>query len=247
MTATLAHIWRHPVKSHGREELSQVTLKAGQTMPWDRTWAVAHEGARIDGSEWAPCANFSRGSKAPQLMAINCKLNETTETVTLTHPDREEVTLHPERDSAALIDWVRPLMPEDRAQSSRVVRVEGRGMTDTPFPSISIANTATHQAVEDQLGQRLAPTRWRANLWLDGLGPWAEFDWLGKTLRIGEVDFAIEERITRCLATTANPQTGERDADTLGALKTWDHQDFGVYAVVKTSGTIHCGDKAELL
>ena len=216
-------------------------------MPWDRRWAVAHEGARIDGTEWAHCANFSRGSKAPQLMAINCKLDEATETVTLSHPARETITLHPERDSATLIKWVRPLMPEDRAQSSHVVRVDGRGMTDTPFPSLSIANIATHRAIEAKLDTSLSMQRWRANLWLDGLEPWVEFNWIGKTLRIGEVEITIEERITRCLATTANPETGERDADTLGTLKTWDHQDFGVYGIVKNSGIIRNGDKAQII
>ena len=216
-------------------------------MPWDRSWAVAHEGARIDGTEWAPCANFSRGAKAPKLMAINCTLDETTESLTLSHPERDTIALHPERDMDRLIDWVRPLMPEDRAQSARVVRVEGRGMTDTPFPSLSIANTATHRAVESKLHTSLSMQRWRANLWLDGMQAWDEFDWIGRTLRIGEVEFAIEERITRCLATTANPDTGERDADTLGALKSWGHQDFGVYGVVRNSGIIRQGDKAQII
>lgn len=216
-------------------------------MPWDRAWAIAHEGARTDGTEWAPCANFSRGAKAPQLMAINCLLNEDSEIVTLSHPDRETVHLHPERDADKLMEWVRPLMPEDRAQSAQVMRVAERGMTDTPFPSISIANLATHRAVEENLSTMLSKERWRANLWLDGLDAWEEFNWIGKTLRIGEVEISIEERITRCLATTANPKTGERDADTLGALKTWNHQDFGIYGVVKTSGTIRNGDKAEII
>lgn len=247
MNATLAHIWRHPVKSHGREALNKVELEAGKTMPWDRSWAVAHEGARTDGTQWAACANFSRGAKAPQLMAITCTLNEASEEITFSHPARETVTLHPERDAAALMDWVRPLMPENRAQSSHVVRVPDRGMTDTPFASISIANLATHRAVETQTGQPLQLHRWRANLWLDGLEAWDEFDWIGRVLRIGAVEFTIEERITRCLATTVNTDTGERDADTLGALKHWNHQDFGVYGVVKTPGLIRIDDKAEII
>lgn len=216
-------------------------------MPWDRTWAVAHEGARLTGDEWAPCANFSRGAKAPLLMAITSKLDEASEALTLSHPACETITLHPERDAQKFLDWVRPLMPEDRAQSARIVRITDRGFTDTPFASISIANLASLKAVEDQLGQPLSPDRWRANLWLDGLDAWDEFTWIGKTLRIGEVEFSIEERITRCLATTANPQTGERDADTLGALNHWGHKDFGVYGVVKTPGTIRAGDTAEIL
>ncbi|MGB0534648.1 MAG: molybdenum cofactor biosysynthesis protein, partial [Paracoccaceae bacterium] len=49
----------------------------------------------------------------------------------------------------------------------------------------------------------------------------------------------------RCLATTANPETGLRDADTLGILQTWDHQDFCVYARVLNAGTIHLNDSAK--
>jgi hypothetical protein len=56
------------------------------------------------------------------------------------------------------------------------------------------------------------------------------------------------EPIGRCLATTANPKTGERDADTLGALNEgWSHQDFGLYAQVIKAGTISIEDKVELL
>ena len=50
MTDTVTEIWRHPVKSHGREALETVTLTAGQTMPGDRVWAVAHEASTADGS-----------------------------------------------------------------------------------------------------------------------------------------------------------------------------------------------------
>ena len=48
--------------------------------------------------------------------------------------------------------------------------------------------------------------------------------------------------------TTANPQTGLRDTDTLGALNTgFGHQDFGVAGVVIQSGQIKLGDTAEVL
>ena len=40
----------------------------------------------------------------------------------------------------------------------------------------------------------------------------------------------------------ANPETGRRDADTLGALDALGHQEFGLYAEVVAGGTIRCGD-----
>jgi len=169
MTVTLSQIWRHPIKSHGAEQLSKVTLTQGKALPWDRAWAVAHEGAKTDGSAWAACANFSRGAKAPQLMAVTAKLDEASEQVTLSHPSQPTITLHPVRDSDALVDWSNALLPQNRAQSARVIRVPDVSMTDTPFQSISIANLATNAAIGAKLGTELAPQRWRANFWLDGL------------------------------------------------------------------------------
>jgi uncharacterized protein YcbX len=88
--------------------------------------------------------------------------------------------------------------------------------------------------------------RWRGNIWLDGLGPWQEFEWLGRDIRIGSALLRVRERTDRCPATTANPDTGQRDADTLGALRHWGHMDFSVRAEVIEDGEIAIGDLAEL-
>ena len=248
MTATLARIWRHPIKGHGAEALDRVEVLAGRTLPWDRAWAVIHEAAKTDGSAWAACANFSRGAKAPGLMAISARLDEADETVTLSHPDREPLTFRPDdtTDLSAFLDWTRPLMPTDRAASAGIVRVDGRGMTDTDFPSISLASLASLKALSDCMGQPLDPRRFRANFWIEGLEPWHEFDWIGQTIKIGELTFRVEERIERCLATTANPETGRRDADTLGALNDgWGHQDFGIYLTALKTGELATGAAVE--
>ncbi|PKP81933.1 MAG: molybdenum cofactor biosysynthesis protein, partial [Alphaproteobacteria bacterium HGW-Alphaproteobacteria-2] len=63
MTPRLAQIWRHPIKAHGRERLDAAMLEPGQTLPWDRHWAVAHEAAHLAEGAWSPCANFSRAAK----------------------------------------------------------------------------------------------------------------------------------------------------------------------------------------
>ncbi|HDR28164.1 MOSC domain-containing protein [Rhodovulum sp.] len=246
MIARLAQIWRHPVKGHGAEMLEAVRLEAGRALPWDREWAVAHEAARTDGTTWAPCANFSRGAKAPELMAIMARLDEAAEIVTLSHPARPDLTFFPDREEAALLDWVAPLMPADRAAPARIVRVPGRGMTDTDFPSVSILGLASLCALSDAVGQPLDPRRFRGNFWIEGLAPWEEFDWIGRRLRLGEAELEVCERIGRCMATSVNPETGKRDADTLGALERhWGHTDLGVYARVVTGGRVALGDQVE--
>ena len=235
-------LYRHPVKSHGREALETVTLAPGQPMPYDRLWAVAHEAARAEPGVWAPCANFSRVSKAPQLMAITAHLNTDRGMLTLRHPDRPDLTFDPDAEAAALLDWVAPLVPQDRALPSHIMRLDGRGYTDSDFPSVTLCNHASHRAVEGQMAQALSIHRWRGNIWFDSEAPWAEFDWIGRDIQLGECVLRPIERTDRCLATTANPDTGRRDADTLKALEHFGHQDFSVRCEVIKGGALNVGD-----
>lgn len=249
--AQVAELYRHPIKAHGCEALTQVTLAAGKTFPWDRVWAVAHEAARIapDSRDWAACANFSRAAKAPALMAIRARLDEAANLVHLSHPQLGSVSGNPDlpADAARLIDWARPLMPDGRAQSAFIARAD-RGMTDTPYPSISINSRDTLAALSALAGADISPLRFRANIWVEGLSPWQEFDWVGKEIRIGDVQLAVRARIGRCLATAANPDTGERDLDTLDLLKqACGAQDFGIYAEVVNGGAVRLGDGVEIL
>jgi uncharacterized protein YcbX len=203
---------------------------------------VAHEASRADGRGWTHCAEFTRGAKAPSLMAIEARLDEATATVTLRHPERPELTFRPDDAPAAFLDWVRPLMPEGRAAPARIVRAPDRGMTDTDFPSISLCNHASHRAVEQRHGRPLSRHRWRGNLWIDGLAPWEEFDLVGREVRVGGAILRVVERTGRCTATTANPETGRVDVDTLALLRTWGHEDFAVYAEVVVEGEVAAGD-----
>ncbi len=239
----LVQITRHPIKGHGREDLASVRLLAGACLPWDRHWAVAHEAARLtDG--WNPCMNFARGAKAPALMAVDSTLDEQTATITLRHPDRGAITFRPDdpADLPRFLDWLDPLIPANRARPARIVSA-GRGMTDSDFPSVAILNRASLADLSARMGHDLSPHRWRGNLWLEGAAPWAEWDWIGRDIRIGGAVLRVQERITRCVATTVDPNTGISDADTLAALDAaFGHQDFGLYATVVQDGEIALGD-----
>ena len=82
---TVASLWRHPIKSHGREALDRVTLIAGQTMPWDRHWAVTHEKTKFDAAnpEWVMCRNFMIGALTPLLAGLWASLDEDAGLMTL--------------------------------------------------------------------------------------------------------------------------------------------------------------------
>ncbi len=248
MSGSVTQLWRHPIKSHGREALETVTLVAGQAMPWDRFWAVQHDQSKHNGDGWAECMNFMIGTRTPGLAGLWARLDETSRQITLTHDKLGEMTFRPDDylEAGQFLAWIAPLIPEDRAQPRRIVSAGTRGLTDSDFPSVSIMNESSHRAVSQKLGRSIEVERWRGNIWFDGLAPWEEFDWIGKTIRVGETLLKVHERIERCLHTAANPKTGLRDADTLGALRAgWDHQDFGVYAEVIEGGEIALGAQVE--
>ncbi|WP_420857378.1 MOSC domain-containing protein [Marivivens marinus] len=250
--AAVAALWRHPIKSHGREPLTGVSLTAGQAMPWDRTWAVTHDNTRDDPeSGWISCQNFMIGTRTPGLAGITAQFDEATGQITLTHQDLGSLTFDPDAlgASSTLTAWTAPLCPADRARPVAIVRSKGgRGWTDTDFPSVTIMNRASHRAVSQRLGRPIEEERWRGNIWVDGLAPWEEREWIGKSIRIGAAVLTIREEVVRCLHTAANPVTGKRDTDTLGTLEDgWGHRNFGVYAEVTTGGDIRVGDPLEVL
>lgn len=242
MTIRLAQIWRHPIKAYGRETLASVRLSDGAGLPFDRAWAVAHEGAKLV-SGWNPCMNFTRGAKAPALMAITAQLDEGARQVTLNHPERPQITVAPDdpADQARLVAWAEPLIPGGRARPACVVAA-GRAMTDSDFPSVSILSLSSLADLGARMGMALSVDRWRANLWLEGAAPWAEWGWIGQRFHLGGAVLEVVERITRCSATTVDPETGRVDGNTLSALEAgYGHQDFGVYARVIQGGEIAIG------
>ena len=181
-------------------------------------------------------------------MAISASCDEESGQVRLTHPELPELIFDPDREVAAFLDWVRPIMPANRAQSVNIIRVDNRGMTDTDYPSISLINLSSNADLSEKMHAQVSPLRWRGNIHFDGANAWEEFDWVGRHIRVGSAELAIREPIERCLATTANPETGQRDLDTLATLNgTYGHQDFGVYAEVIISGTVKVGDPIEVL
>ena len=185
--AYLSEIWRYPIKSHGRESIAEIKVVAGKALPCDRLWAVVHENSTADGSQWVACHNFSRGSKAPGLMAIESYFDESTNRLTLSHPDKKQITFCPDTESDVLIDWTKDLIPDGRSGSVKLIRAKAAAMTDTEYQSITICSSSSHQSLASEMGLDLSRKRWRGNLWIDELEPWEERNWIGKIVQIGNL------------------------------------------------------------
>ncbi|RSM72689.1 MOSC domain-containing protein [Actinoplanes sp. ATCC 53533] len=89
------------------------------------------------------------------------------------------------------------------------------------FP-LALANAASLDAVNDWLleaGDEPVPmTRFRPNVVITGARPWAEDDWLGGRLRLGDVTFRVAKACSRCVVTTVDQETGEVGRQPLRAL-----------------------------
>lgn len=244
MIWSLDQIWRYPIKGIGAERLRAIDIAPNLPIPLDRAWAVLEDGGdATDG--WRSCRNFLRGAKGPSLMAITCRVDG--DLIHLSHPHRPDISIAPGTDAETLFDWLAPIYPAERPKAVTIVSSPPEGMADVSFASVSILNLSSLRALGQRLDQTLDPRRFRGNLWIEGLAPWEEFDLVGKTLHIGDTRLEVTERITRCRATEANPETGKRDLNTLRALEDgWGHQDFGVNAIVRQGGQIKAGDTVAL-
>lgn len=247
MIARVAALHRHPVKALGSEALASVTLRAGECLPGDRVWALAHERSAFDfdAPAWKRCTTFLRGAAIPALMAVTTTGAPGEGPITFRQPDRPDLTADPAtpEGEAALVAWADPLIPEGMPRPSRLAAAPGRGMTDTPQPTISILSDASLAALGAAAGRPLDRRRFRGNVWLEGAAPWAEFDLIGREVTLGAARLRVTERIGRCSATHADPATGRRDLDLLELLERgWGHTDFGVFAEVVAGGPVALGD-----
>lgn len=97
----------------------------------------------------------------------------------------------------------------------------------------------------------LSEVRFRSNIVVGGLEAWEELSWVGRKLRIGQVDFDVVKQKVRCLATHANPRSGERDLPVMTTLmKAFAQQQptFAVGMVTRgAGGVIHIGDEVSVL
>ena len=104
-----------------------------------------------------------------------------------------------------------------------------------------------------EAGQDVDGRRFRMLFTLDGCEPHEEDTWLGGLVRVGEAVVRVAVPVDRCAATTRDPDTGDRDLDTLRLIKSYRGQrdgkeiDFGVAAEVVEPGTVRVGDTVEPL
>ena len=104
---------------------------------------------------------------------------------------------------------------------------------------------------EQEAGRPVDGRRFRMLFTLSGCRPHEEDEWEGRLLRIGEAVVRAGGPVDRCAMTTRDPDTGARDLDTLGLIRSYRGLserrtlDFGVYGEIVEPGRVRVGDTVE--
>ena len=92
----------------------------------------------------------------------------------------------------------------------------------------------------------LPMTRFRPNIEIEGARPFQEDEWVGHTIRLGQLEFRVPQACGRCVVTTTDQETGERGKEplrTLGKYRNFDQKlCFGVHLIPVTTGRLSVGD-----
>lgn len=89
-------------------------------------------------------------------------------------------------------------------------------MTDSNKPYVSFLNLASVRNLEEYFGTTIDPRRFRMNVWVDGLEPWMELDWIKHygdperyLMRVGKSLLQADDLCERCRAIEQDPITGQ--------------------------------------
>jgi uncharacterized protein YcbX len=114
--------------------------------------------------------------------------------------------------------------------------------------SVSIVTTQAMRWLNQRIGRRLEPDRFRSTFVIDsGADPSRrELAWLDRELRVGQARVRVQSAVSRCGVIDLDPLTGRRDAPVLKALAESEagnpRLEFGVDAVVTAPGRARVGD-----
>lgn len=252
MHASIAGLYRHPVKGFTPEALDRVTLAAGACFPCDRLFAVENGPSGFDPA--APThiskSRFTVLAQIAEVARARTAYDPASGVLSAAADGLKDFSgdLTDGAGRQAFADWLAALLGEAATGQLRVI--EGPGahrFMDHPLGHVSIINLASVRDLEAKIGRPINPLRFRANLYVEGWAPWVENDWADRELTIGEARVKGFKPIVRCAATAVDPETAERDIDIPAALfEHYGHVLCGLYVHVTRPGEIRRGDLVEL-
>lgn len=245
--AQIASLYRYPVKGLSPEALPSVALKAGQTFPADRRYAIENGPGGFDPAApiWRPKTNYLMLMRNERLAKLQTQFEDRSHLLTIRQTGKVTVQggLETTEGRGTIEAFFTTHFVSELKGPPKILSGGNHSFSDVARKVISIINLGSLKAVENIVGLSIHPLRFRANLYVNGWPAWHEFGLLGQNLNIGDARLKIVKRITRCAAVNVDPETAARNLDIPFALMHhFGHNECGVYAEVIAGGTIGVGD-----
>jgi uncharacterized protein YcbX len=252
MSIRIASLQRYPVKGLSPEPLNEAALTKGDYFPGDRLFAIENgpAGFAADNPQHQPKIKFLMLMRNESLARLKTRYLDSITTLFIEEGGREVARgdLSTREGRLAIEAFFRRFMPKELRGPPKVLAApEGFRFTDSRSGYVSLINLASVRELENVVGGPVNPLRFRGNIHIEGLKPWAEFDLVGKVLTAPSgVRLKVTKRIERCAATNVDPDTGIRDLEIPKSLmKAYGHFDCGIYAEVVRGGVLKAGESLE--
>ena len=248
--ATVRAIYRYPVKGLTPEPLARVGLSPGNTLPFDRAYAIENGPSGFDSAapQYLPKIRFLMLMRNSRLAELRTSFDDTSHVLTVRYENREAARgdLRTAEGRAAIERFFAEHCADELRGPPRVLQAPGHSFSDVAKKVVSIINLGSVAELETVTGAPVNPLRFRGNLHIAGWPSWHEFSLLGRTIEIGPARLKVVKRIVRCAATEVDPDTAIRDLPIPRVLiDTYGHGDCGIYAEVIEGGVIAAGDTIE--
>jgi uncharacterized protein YcbX len=255
-------LYRYPLKGFTPEECNTLTVLDEGKISGDRVLGIRFADTQAADDAWSRKTGMLALVNTPGLARLQVSFEEKTLRlrISLESAVLVDEVLSPEgrkRIAAGLADYVLKLdeNPLSGHPERLPLRVIGDGFApryhDDEAGRVTLHGRGSLQAFAAAVGTDVSELRFRSNIAVDGLGAWEEQSWVGRKVRIGAVEFYVIKPKTRCLATHANPETGERDLPILTTLTQKIGQENPTFAVAMhpngAGGQIHVRDQVMLV
>jgi len=112
-----------------------------------------------------------------------------------------------------------------------------------PSNTISLINLNSIKDFEKKISKNVELERFRGNIYINGLDPWEERNWINKTLVINKIKFKVIKEIPRCSATNIKPNSSKYNLSIPILLKQiYNHINLGIYILPLNNGNIKLND-----
>ena len=254
-------LYRYPVKGFTPERVQQITVLPGGRVAGDRVLNFRFADAPVADTAWCRKYHGVVLANTPALARLNVRFDERAQRLTiyagtrmladysLDEPGRQRMV-------DAITEYVLSLdeNPLKGQPEHLPLKLVGDGATpryqDNEAGQVTLHSRESVASAGAALGDaNLNELRFRHNIAIDGVAAWHEQSWVGDKLRVGSVVFETVVPKVRCLATHANPVTGERDLPVMQTLvKAFAQKEptFGVGMLSAAGGEVRVGDTVVL-